>query len=306
MSVPTLLPSWRPSATRDALITFLDAASSLPRPTRVAAFDNDGTLWCEKPTYLQFDFFADALVAAVGADPALRDRPEYAAVLGGDMTEMGAIGLERVALALAELFEGMMPEQFTAAVSQFMDRARHRTLGLPARQTVYQPMLELLEELRRREFTIFLVSGGGTEFVRAISEDLYGVPPHAVVGTLIEYEFGREDGLPVLRRTARVQGHANEGAEKVANMQTQLGRRPILGVGNSGGDREMLEWACAGDGPGLALLVDHDDADREFQYVSAAETFAEPEPITQVAHRLGWTVVSMANDWATIFPAPTD
>jgi hypothetical protein len=163
-------------------------------------------------------------------------------------------------------------------------------------------MLELLEELRRRDFTVCLVSGGGTEFVRAISEDLYGVPPHAVVGTLIEYEFGREDGVPVLRRTARAQGHANEGAEKVANMQTQLGRRPILGVGNSGGDRELLEWACAGDGPGLALLVDHDDAEREFQYVSKAESFTESESITDVARRLGWAVVSMARDWATIFP----
>ena len=196
----------------------------------------------------------------------------------------------------------MTPEQFTAAVRAFMAGARHRTLGLPAYQTVYQPMLELLEELRRREFTIFLVSGGGTEFVRAFSDDLYGVPPHAVVGTLIEYEFAREDGLPVLRRTARVQGHANEGAEKVTNVQTQLGRRPILGVGNSGGDREMLEWACTGEGPGLALLVDHDDAKREFAYLSEAGTFTESEPITDVALRLGWTVVSMAHDWETVFP----
>ena len=301
----TPLPSWNHGATRDALLVFLDAASSLPRATRVAAFDNDGTLWCEKPTYLQFDFFADALTKSADANPELRDRPEYAAVLGADMATIGEMGLERVALALAELFTGKTPEQFSNDVRAFMDHARHRTLGLPARDTVYQPMLELLDELRRREFTIFIVSGGGTEFVRAISDDLYGVAPEAVVGTLIEYEFSREDGRPVLRRTARVHGQANEGAEKVTNMQTQLGHRPILGIGNSGGDREMLEWACGGDGPGLALLVDHDDPEREFQYRSVAGTFAEPEPITDVAHRLGWTVVSMAKDWTTIFANPS-
>ena len=132
---------------------------------------------------------------------------------------------------------------------------------------------------------------------------LYGVPPNAVVGTLVDYEFARgEDGHPRLLRTATVQGRLNEGEAKVANIWSHLGRRPILGVGNSGGDREMLEWACAGTEPCLALLVDHDDAEREFAYVSKAETFAEPEPITAVADRLGWTVISMAGDWSTIFP----
>jgi hypothetical protein len=164
-------------------------------------------------------------------------------------------------------------------------------------------MLELIAELRRRDFSIALVTGGGTEFVRAISDDLYGIPPHAVVGTLITYEFLRDsDDRPTLRRTSAIQGSANEGPTKVTNIQTQLGRRPIMVAGNSGGDREMLEWAQAADGPSLALLVVHDDAEREFQYVSTAETFSEPEPITAVGARLGWTVVSMANDWQTIFP----
>jgi phosphoglycolate phosphatase-like HAD superfamily hydrolase len=300
----TLLPSWRAGATRDAIIAFLDAAEALPVTARVAAFDNDGTLWCEKPTYLQFDFFEDALRTAAEADADLRDRPEFAAVLDVDVAAIGELGPERVALALAGLFAGLEPEEFTARARGFMHRARHRTLGLPALGTVYQPMLELLDELRRRAFTIFIVSGGGTEFVRSISEEVYGIAPEAVVGTLIEYEFDRlPDGRPVLRRTARVRGLADEGAQKVSNIQTQLGRRPILSVGNSGGDREMLEFACAGDIPGLALLIDHDDAEREFQYVSVAGTFIEPEPITDVARKLGWTVVSMASDWHLVFAA---
>ena len=110
-----------------------------------------------------------------------------------------------------------------------------------------------------------------------------------------------DDGAPHLLRSGRVDGLANEGPAKVSHIQSQLGRRPLLAAGNSGGDREMLEWAAAGSGPTLALLVDHDDADREFSYVSAAGTFTEPEPITEVGARLGWTVISMANDWETVF-----
>jgi len=118
---------------------------------------------------------------------------------------------------------------------------------------------------------------------------------------LIEYDHVEDESGPALRRSARLLGRANEGPAKVANIQTQLGRRPILAAGNSGGDREMLEWAAGGSGPTLALLVDHDDADREFSYTSTAETFAEPEQITEVGARLGWAVISMARDWETVF-----
>ena len=177
----------------------------------------------------------------------------------------------------------------------------HPTLGRPLRTNVYQPMLELMAELRRRDVTVSIVTGGGTEFVRAVSQDLYGVPPEAVVGTLIKYDLVGDDDRHTLVRSTGVEGAANEGAAKVSHIQTQLGRRPILAAGNSGGDREMLQWVHSADGPTLALLVDHDDAEREFQYVGTAETFKESEPITDVGTRLGWTVVSMAEDWETVF-----
>ena len=298
----SVLPSWRPGPTREAVLQFLDAAASLPVGDRVAAFDNDGTLWCEKPTYAQYDFFEEALRTAHAADPALHDRAEYAALLDGDRAAMAGIGLERIALALADLFVGEDPVEFATRVRDFLGRAQHRTLGMPLARTVYRPMLELIDELRKREFTVVVVTGGGTEFVRAVSGQLYGVPPEAVVGTLIEYDLVRDSGgAPRLERTARVHGVANEGAAKVSHLQSQLGRRPVLGAGNSGGDREMLEWAAAGEGPRLALLVDHDDPDREFRYVGSAETFTETEPITEVGERLGWTVVSMKDDWSQVF-----
>jgi phosphoserine phosphatase len=294
-----LLPSWRPGATRDAIVAFLEAAEAVPAADRVACFDNDGTLWCERPTYVQFDFFVDALRSRAAADQSISERAEFAAVLSGDPQAIGDIGLERVAMALTGLFEGLTPQEFTAQTREFMARGEHSGLGRPHRTCTYVPMLELIAELRRRDFAVTLVTGGGTEFVRAISQDLYGVPPEAVVGTLIEYDYVTDP--PRLQRSTRLVGAANEGAAKVSNIQTQLGRRPILAVGNSGGDREMLEWAAAGEGPTLALLVDHDDAEREFSYVSTAQTFTEPEPITDVGARLGWTVISMARDWETVF-----
>ena len=295
------LPSWRPGPTRDAVLAFLDEAAAVPLAQRVACLDNDGTLWCEKPTYVQFDFFIDVLKTAVGKDPSLAQRPEFAALLSGDSAAIGEIGLDRIAFALASLCAGISPEAFTALVHDFMGRAVHATLGRPLRANVYRPMQELLVALRELDFTIAVVTGGGTEFVRGISQDLYGVPPERVVGTLVEYDYADAGDRPVLLRSTRILGGANEGAVKVNNIQTQLGRRPILAVGNSGGDRQMLEWAATGEGPTLALLVNHDDAEREFSYVSSAETFAESEEITDVGARLGWTVISMANDWETVF-----
>ena len=297
------LPSWRPGSTRDALEAFLAAAEEVPVVDRVAYFDNDGTLWCERPSYVQLDFFLDALRKHVAEDPSTGERAEFAALLSGDQAAVAGIGLERIALALAGLFEGMTPRGVHLRGKGIHGRAAHPTLDRPTRSVIYQPMSELIAELRRRDFTVGIVTGGGTEFVRAVSDDFYGVPAELVVGTLIGYDVSRDgDGPPVIRRTSGLLGVANEGSAKVANIQTQLGRRPILAAGNSGGDREMLEWAQAAGSPSLALLIDHDDAEREFHYTSTAQTFAEIEPITDVGARLGWTVVSMARDWDVVFP----
>jgi phosphoglycolate phosphatase-like HAD superfamily hydrolase len=297
------LASWRPGASRDALLAFLDRSLDIPVDDRVAYLDNDGTLWCEKPGYVQLDFFVDALQQRAADDPSIADRPEYAAVLSGDMAKVGEAGIERVALALAELYDGQTPEQFGVAVDEFLERYRHRTLGVPIAGLVYQPMIELLDELRAHDFAIGIVTGGGTEFVRQFSRSLYGVEPGMVVGTLIGYEFDRDDAdRPTLRRTTAHLGAANEGGAKVAHIQSQVGRPPLFAAGNTGGDREMLEWAGANPHGGVALLVNHDDADREFEYVGTAATFADTEAITDVADRLGWITASMRNDWTTIFP----
>jgi phosphoserine phosphatase len=295
------LPSWAPGLTREQLIDFLDAADSVPAHHRVAVIDNDGTLWCERPNYAQLDFMMWTLRAAAAADPSLRDRREFAALLADDHAAMAEIGLPRLAHALAELNAGIEPEAFADLARDFMNTVDHPTLSRRYAATAYQPMLELLEELRRREFLVFVVTGGGTEFVRAVSHELYGVTPDRVVGTLVRYELVRRDGAPVLVRTADLDGDPNEGAAKVSNIRRHLGQRPILAIGNSPGDTEMLEYATAGDGPTLGVVIDHDDDAREFAYEGAGVIVASNRPFLDIARDAGWAVVSMRRDWTTVF-----
>jgi len=300
-----VLPSWRPGPTRDAVLAFLEAAPDIAPQDRLACFDNDGTLWCEKPNYVQLEFLLRALATHVAAEPHLKEKPEFAALLGGDTAAMQELGLARIAMALTGLFDGMRAEDFGAQVRDFMAGASHPTLDRPLRTTVYQPMLELVAALRALDFTVTVVTGGGTEFVRALSHDLYDVPPEHVVGTLIEYDYAKGADGPVLTRSTRLLGDPNEGPAKVVHIQTQLGRRPVFAAGNTGGDREMLEWAHGAAGPSLAVLIDHDDPDREFRYEGQGVTTADVESITEVGRREGWIVVSMAKDWETVF-VPAD
>ena len=237
-----ILPSWRPSPTRDALLAFLQAAEAVAVSDRVAYFDNDGTLWCERPTYVQYDFFADELRRRTAVDPAVAERPEFAAVLAGDSARIAELGLPRIAIALADLFAGLTPEEFTDRVRDFAGRMSHPVLGHRLADLRYLPMLELIHELRQREFTVGIVTGGGADFLRAISAELYEVAPELVVGTLIEHELGRTAaGAPELRRTTRLIGGANEGPAKVTNIQTQLGRRPLLAAEFAGCDLAVLD-----------------------------------------------------------------
>jgi phosphoserine phosphatase len=297
-----ILPSWRAGATRSALLSFLDAAGELPVEQRVAVFDNDGTLWSEKPHYTQMYFFMYELKAAVASQPQLGEREEYRAILQQDMAALGEMGLQRVAAALLELFESMEPSEFDDRVREFFANSSHPDRGVSFERLRYSPMLELIDELRTRQFSVYLVTGGGTEFVRAISAQFYGVAPEGVVGSEMVYSFVRDGAKVTLSRTAQILGAANEGETKVSNIQRQLGRQPIFAAGNSPGDTEMLEYAVSFDGPSLGLLIDHDDADREYSYESIAATFDSDEPLSETARRLGWTTVSMKNDWSEVFP----
>lgn len=297
------LPSWNDGANRQEILDFIAAADELPVEKRVAVFDNDGTLWCEKPVYIQLLFMLDRLGKAVESNPSLAERAEYKAILEDDKEMQAKLGLPAIAMALVDLGAGIGPEEFDRQVKEFVAGASHPRGGVPFLNVRYQPMLELIDELRAREFSVFIVTGGGTEFVRAIGHEFYGIDPERVVGSLIKYEVQRDaNDRPKLVRTKEIFGEVDEGAPKVSNMQLALGRRPILAAGNSPGDTEMLQYAKASDGPSMALLVNHDDAEREYAYEGEAASFATEGSFLDAGRDMGWTIVSMKDDWKTVFP----
>lgn len=283
------LPSWQPGATRDAIEVVLDGAEMLPEEQRVAVFDVDGTLWCERPHNPQLEFLVAELRSTLEGRPSLAERPEYRAVLEWDRAAIARLGAVNVVLALTELHAGITPEEFGARATSWFESSRHPELGVPWSQTRYRPMLELIAELRARHFSVHLATGTGTEFMRVVSQRFFGVPPEGVAGSQVGYELDRSTGVPHLLRTREVVGDPNEGPAKLGNITRALGRRPIFAAGSNAGDAEMLEYTAAGEGPSLALLLRHDDAGREYAYDAG------------VTPQSGWAVASMQDDWSTIF-----
>ncbi len=301
------LPSWNEGAARTAILEFVERVSEeggadyVPPAERVAVLDNDGTLWCEKPTYIQALFVVARLAEAAAARPELAEQPVVKALLAGDLAGAQQYGMEAIAGVLLELDAGRTTEEFTRDAEAWLAAAKHPHFGVPFRELTYVPMVELMELLRAREFRVFIVTGGGVEFVRAIGEELYGVPPDDVVGSAVQVSFERRDGRIVLVRQAAMLGSPNEGPPKAVNIQAHIGRRPIFAAGNSAGDTEMLEYAHTGDHPSLCLVVDHDDEEREYAYAGSSVTNPDAESIVDTAGRLGWTVVSMRDDWNRVF-----
>jgi phosphoglycolate phosphatase-like HAD superfamily hydrolase len=303
------LASWREGDAKRAILAFIDrvtepdSSAYVPPAARIAVFDNDGTLWCERPTYPQALFLMERVRAQVVADPSLAAMPVMRAVTVGDLRTAVADGLEPLAEVILRAHAGLTPAEYTAEVVAWFARAAHPTRGVAFGRLVYQPMLELLDLLRAAKFRVFIVTGGGVEFVRAVSADLYGIPPDDVVGSSVELAVERRDGRLELVRKAAFRGPPNEGEPKPVNIQAHIGLRPIFAAGNSAGDREMLEYASAGPLTALSIVIDHDDDEREYAYGGASFTDPGAEPVLASAVRLGWTIVSMRRDWATVFPS---
>jgi phosphoserine phosphatase len=295
------LASWNDGTARTAIVDYLAAIADVPVPERIAVFDNDGTLWCEKPTYVQAFFVLERLRQQAAADPELAASDVVQALLGGDLAAATRHGVGAVMGVLLNTHAGVTTEEFDAAVEDWAVRFRHPRFGVPFAGLVYAPMLELLELLRAHGFRVFLVTGGGVDFVRPLGAQLYGVDRDDVVGSAVAVEFQRRDGQVVLARTAALAGSPNEGPPKVVAIHSHIGRRPLVAVGNSAGDREMLEFAHTAARPSLCIVLDHDDAEREYAYGGEALTDPDAEPILATAERFGWTVVSMRRDWSRVF-----
>ncbi len=305
-----ILPSWRDTATRRAILDFLEAVTAergpdfVPAEARVAVFDNDGTLWTEKPMPTQLHYLLEQWKAQVEVDPSLAERQPYRAAVTGDLGWLGAAvdkhyagddaDLGLLIAAVSASSAGASVEEYEASVAAFYREARHLTLGSSYAHTVYQPMVELVRLLDEHEFRTYIVSGGDRDFMRPVTMDYYGIPTQRVVGTGIGLEYDAEDN--VVRYAAKLD-FFDDGPEKPVRIWMRVGRRPILAAGNSNGDIPMLRFA-QGSPRSLSLLVQHDDdtGRGDQPYDKGAEKALD------AAGRHGFTVVSVRDDWAQVFP----
>jgi phosphoserine phosphatase len=296
------LPSWSDGATKSAIVSFVEKVTAPGSPDfvaveqRIATFDNDGTLWAEKPLYFQLFFALDRVKELAPQHPEWKTTEPFASLLKGDVKAAFAGGEKSALEIVMATHAGMTTTEFEKIVTDWVATAKHPETKRLYTEMVYQPMLELLAYLRANGFKTFIVSGGGIEFMRPWVERVYGIPPEQVVGSSIKTTFEMRDDGPVLVRQAAID-FIDDKEGKPVGINSHIGRRPIAAFGNSDGDLQMLQWATAGKGARLALLVHHTDGEREFAYDKGATN------ALAAAKKGGWVVVDMKNDWKSIYPA---
>ena len=300
------LPSWNDTAPKKVIVAFVERVTKegspdfVPPAERIATFDNNGTLWAEQPMYFQFLFAMDRIKALAPQHPEWKTKEPFKSVLAGDMKGLLASGEKGLLEIMARTHAGMSTAEFDQIVREWFKTARHPRFKRPYNEMVYQPMLELLAYVRANGFKTFIVSGGGVEFMRAFAPDAYRIPPDQIVGSMGKLKYELRNGKPVLIKLPEVL-FIDDKAGKPEGIQSFIGQRPIFAFGNSDGDQQMLEWTAAGRGARFMGLVHHTDAEREWAYDRKSDV-GKLDKAWDEAVAKGWTVVSMKDDWATIFP----
>jgi len=301
------LDSWRDTKARQAVTKFVErvttpGASFVPEPERIAVFDNDGTLWAEQPLYFQFAFAIHRVKQLAPQHPNWKAEEPFASLLADDMKGVLAGGEPAMLEIMKATHAGVTVEEYEKSVRDWLATARHPTTGRPYTEMVYQPMLELLRYLRANGFKTFIVSASGVDFMRVFAEQVYGIPPEQVIGSVGKVVYELRSGKPTLIKLPEFT-FIDDKAGKPVGIYNNIGRRPIAAFGNSDGDLPMLQWTCATTGPDLCIYVHHTDDEREWAYDRKSSIGRLDEGLDQAA-RDGWTVVNMKSDWKKVFPDP--
>ncbi|WP_271899189.1 HAD family hydrolase [Candidatus Phyllobacterium onerii] len=300
------LPSWNVGDTKQRITEFVSKVTEeggpdyVAREDRIAVFDNDGTLWGEQPMYVQLAFALDRIKTLAPAHPEWKDTEPFKSVLSGDVAGIAASGEKGLVELVAVTHAGMTGDEFSKTADDWIKTAKHPKTGKAYTTMVYQPMLELVSYLKAKGFKVFIVSGGGIEFMRPWTERVYGISRENVVGSSIKARYESKDGEPAIARLPEID-FVDDGPGKPVGIYSHIGRRPIAAFGNSDGDFEMLEWTTSGTGPSFGLIVHHDDGDREFAYDRQSH-FGKLDRALSESQGRGWTVVSMKNDWNRMYP----
>jgi hypothetical protein len=301
------LPSWNDGAAKKAIVEFVQATTTqggpkfVPPEARIAVFDQDGTTWVEQPMYTQVIYCLERVPVLARAKPELKDVEPFKTVLSGNREAMAKLTLPDLEKILAATLTGMTVEQFSAPVKDWLGTAKHPRFKRLYTELVYQPMLEVMKLFRASGYKTYFVTGGGQDFVRMYSEQVYGIPPEQVVGSAGATQFGYDkSGKATLTKVPKLL-LLDDKTGKPEGIHLMIGRRPVAAFGNSLGDKQMLEYTQAGDGARLMMLVHHDDATREYAYGPASKVGTFPDALMAQAKKQGWVVISMKNDWKRIF-----
>jgi len=299
------LPSWNDGAAKSGIVSFVQSVTDskskdfVAPADRIAVFDNDGTLWAEQPLYFQFLFMLEQVKAAAPKHPEWQQNPAFQALVKQDKAALEKLGMKPVLELLAVANSGMTVGDYDATIRNWLAQARHPKFKRPYTELTYAPMRELLDYLRANGFKTFIVSGGSVEFMRPWAEKAYGIPPEQIVGSQQEVKFDVKDGKPVLTREPKF-AFIDDGPGKPVGIYRHIGKRPIFAFGNSDGDFQMLQVTTAGEGRRLALIVHHDDAQREFAYDRQSH-IGKLDQALDAAPANHWIVVSMKKDWKKVF-----
>jgi phosphoglycolate phosphatase-like HAD superfamily hydrolase len=306
------LPSWNEGQAKDAILKFVAATTTegsgdfVPIAERIATFDQDGTLWVEQPMYSQVMYCLERVPAIVAAKPELAEVEPFKTVMSGNREAIAKLPMTDLEKLLAAALSGMSVDEFQAEVKAWVATAKDPRWKRPYTELIYQPMTEVLGYLREHGYKTYIVTGGGQDFVRVYSEGVYGIPPEQVVGTVGGTTFGYDAaGKPMLTKEPKLLLN-DDKAGKPEGIHMMIGRRPYASFGNSDGDRQMLEYTGAGSKARLCMLVQHDDAEREYAYgpangLPATKVGAFTQALQDEAGRNGWVVISMKRDWKRIF-----
>ncbi|WP_027233214.1 HAD family hydrolase [Phyllobacterium sp. UNC302MFCol5.2] len=300
------LSSWSDGDAKARIIDFVKAVTTegnadfVDLDNRIAVFDNDGTLWGEQPMYAQLAFVLDRVKALAPEHPEWQTTEPFKSVLSGDLNGVAASGERGLVELVAATHAGMTSEEFSKIVADWIAKARHPKLDKPYTSLIFQPMLEVIDYLKQNGFKVFIVSGGGIEFMRPWTDKVYGIPAENVIGSSIKTKYEVRDGKPVIIRLPEID-FIDDKAGKPVGINRFIGRQPIAAFGNSDGDFEMLEWTTSGSGRRLGLLVHHDDGEREYAYDRKSH-FGRLDRGLDEGPKRGWTIVSMKTDWKSIYP----
>jgi phosphoglycolate phosphatase-like HAD superfamily hydrolase len=300
------LPSWNETTSKRVIVQFVKdvttegGAKFVPPAERIAVFDNDGTLWPEQPMYVQIQFAMDRAKALSPQHPEWKTTEPFKSALAGNAQGVAAGGMKGVLELIMATHAGTTTGEIEQIAREWLATTKHPKFTRPYTELVYQPMLELLAYLRANGVKTYIVSGGGVEFMRPWTDKVYGIPPEQVVGSSIGTKYEVRDGKPVIARLPEMD-FIDDGEGKPVGIHKFIGRRPIAAFGNSDGDFQMIEWTTSGPGPRLGVYLHHDDAEREFAYDRQSHFGKLARGLDEAPAR-GWTVISMKDDWRTVFP----